>query len=86
MTLFSNPLQTPLLTRPHKNDFYRHFGVSDFWAGHRWALCISFLARLALQPVPVDNATYDVHFVLVKALDIDFGICSEGTRAAPVAS
>ena len=30
-TLFSNPLPTPLLTRPLKNYFYRHFGVSE-WA------------------------------------------------------
>ena len=29
LTLFSNPLPTPLLTRPLKNYFYRHFGVSD---------------------------------------------------------
>ena len=31
LTLFSNPLPTPLLTRPLKNYFYRHFGVSDLW-------------------------------------------------------
>ena len=30
LTLFSNPLPTPLLTRPLKNYFYRHFGVSDY--------------------------------------------------------
>ena len=29
LTLFSNPLPTPLLTRPLKNDFYHHFGVSE---------------------------------------------------------
>ena len=30
LTIFSNPLPIPLLTRPLKNDFYRHFGVSEF--------------------------------------------------------
>ena len=29
LTVFSNPLPTPLLTRPLKNYFYRHFGVSE---------------------------------------------------------
>ena len=29
LTLFSNPLPPPFLTRPLKNDFYRHFGVSE---------------------------------------------------------
>ena len=29
LTLFSTPLPTPLLTRPLKNYFYRHFGVSE---------------------------------------------------------
>ena len=29
LTLFSNLLPTPLLTRPLKNCFYRHFGVSN---------------------------------------------------------
>ena len=29
LTLFSNPLPTPLLTRPLKDYFYRHFGVAD---------------------------------------------------------
>ena len=29
LTLFSNPLPTPLLTRPLKKYFYRHFGVSE---------------------------------------------------------
>ena len=28
LTLFPNPLPTPFLTRPLKNYFYRHFGVS----------------------------------------------------------
>ena len=29
LILFSNPPPTPLLTRPLKNYFYRHFGVSE---------------------------------------------------------
>ena len=29
LNLFSNPLPTPLLTRPLKNSFYHHFGVSE---------------------------------------------------------
>ena len=30
LTLFSNPLLTPFLTRPLKIYFYCHFGVSEF--------------------------------------------------------
>ena len=33
LTLFSNPLPTPLLTRPLKNYFYRHFGVFEVAIG-----------------------------------------------------
>ena len=29
LTLFSTPLLTPLMSRPLKNCFYRHFGVSE---------------------------------------------------------
>ena len=57
MTLFSNPLPTPLLTRPLKNYFYRHFGVSESMAkNHSFhgnacgKACVNFLALVALNP------------------------------------
>ena len=50
LTLFPNPLLTPLLTRPLKNYFYRHFGVSELPA-------IFFLEMSRGTPPPPQKKT-----------------------------
>ena len=50
LTLFSNPLPTPLLTRALKNYFYRHFGVSDSFCSSAKLFCVDSAIRTETIP------------------------------------
>ena len=52
LTLFSNPLPTPLLTRPLKNYFYRHFGVSDTLPNAHSSVTQKNCFRISASPKP----------------------------------